>query len=138
MTREEAKQQLEAFFRKLGITASFFEDKNFAKATVGEALIGFEFVEADGVLNAQALIYRFRKNPNPVLIEALFAEANSSDTGGGQIRFAQEDLSLFLEKTFSQKLPETEFYEQVNQLARASLIWSSQTLPQIAESVHSA
>ena len=137
MTREEAKQQLEAFFRKLGITASFFEDKNFAKATIGEALVGFEFVEADGVLNAQALIYRFRNNPNPLLIEALFAEANSSDTGGGKISFSPDDLSLYLEKTFSRKLPDAEFYEQVNQIARASLIWSSRTLPQIAESVHS-
>lgn len=137
MTREEAKQQLEAFFRKLGITASFFEDKNFAKATVGEALIGFEFIETEDVLTAQALIYRFRNNPNPVLIEALIAEQNNSDAGGASVRFENDDLSLFLEKIFDEKISNEEFYEQVNKMARASLVWSSEILPQIAEKVHS-
>lgn len=136
MTREEAKQQLEAFFRKIGITASFFEDKNFAKATVGEALIGFEFVEAESVLNAQALIYRFRNPPNQIVIEAILAEQQNSDTGGGIVNFDSEDLSLFIEKSFTEKLSDEEFHKQVNQLAQASLIWSSQILPQIAEKVH--
>lgn len=136
MTREEAKQQLEAFFRKIGITASFFEDKNFAKATVGEALIGFEFVEMENILKAQALIYRFRNSPNPIVIEALFAEQQNSDTGGGSLRFENEDFSLFLEKSFGEKLPDEEFYKQINQLAQASLIWSSQILPQIAQTIH--
>ena len=137
MTREEAKQQLEAFFRKIGITASFFEDKNFAKATVGEALIGFEFAEADGVLNSRALIYRFRNPPNQIVIEAILAEQQNSDTGGGNVNFETEDLSLFIEKSFTEKLSDEEFYKQINQLAQASLIWSSQILPQIAEKVHS-
>lgn len=136
MTREEAKQQLEAFFRKLGITASFFEDKNFAKATVGEALIGFEFVETDGILNAQALIYRFRNSPNPTLIEALITEQKNSPTGGGNVHFETEDLSLFLEKSFTNKLSDEEFYQQISELAQASLVWSSQILPQIAVKVH--
>jgi hypothetical protein len=136
MTREEAKQQIEAFFRKIGITASFFEDENFAKATVGEALIGFEFVETEGVLKTQALIYRFRNAPNQKVIEALLAEQQNSDTGGGNVNFETEDFSLFLEKTFMEKLSAEEFYKQINQLAQASLIWSSQILPQIAESVH--
>lgn len=136
MTRTKAKQQLEAFFRKIGITASFFEDKNFAKATVGEALIGFEFIESKGVLNAQALIYRFRNSPNQNVIEAIFAEQKNSDTGGGNVHFETEDLSLFLEKSFTEKISDEEFYKQVNELAQASLIWSSQILPQIAVQVH--
>jgi hypothetical protein len=136
MTREEAKQQMEAFFRKIGITASFFEDKTHAKATIGEALIGFEFVEAEGVLNAQALIYRFRNSPNQKVVEAILAEQQNSDTGGGNVNFDSEDFSLFLEKSFSEKLADEEFYKQINDLARASLIWSSQILPQIAEKVH--
>ena len=136
MTREEAQQQLEAFFRKLGIKASFFDDKNYVKASVGEAVIGFEFLETGGILKAQALIYRFRNNPNPVLIEALITEQQNSDTGGGNVMFNTDDLSLFLEKTFTEKLPDDEFYAQINQLAQASLVWSGQILPQIAESVH--
>lgn len=137
MTREEAKQQLEAFFRKLGITVSVLNDNNFVKATAGEAVIGFEFVETEGVLIAKALIYRFRNNPNPLLIEALIAEQKNSDTGGGSVNFAADDLSLSLEKTFGEKLSNEEFYEQVNRMAQASLVWSNQILPQIAEQVHS-
>lgn len=136
MTREEAKQQLEAFFRKLGITASVLNETNFVKATIGEAVVGFEFSQAEGVLISKALIYRFRNNPNPQLIEALIAEQNNSDTGGGNVRFAADDLSLSLEKIFSEKLADEEFYKQVNQMAQASLIWSNQILPQIAEGVH--
>ena len=136
MTREEAQQQLETFFRKLGLSTSVLNDTNFVKATVGEAVIGFEYSEAEGVLIAKALIYRFRNNPNPVLIEALIAEQKNSDTGGGNVDFATDDLSLTLEKTFVEKLADEDFYEQVNKLAQASLVWSSQILPQIAESVH--
>lgn len=136
MTRDEAKKQLEAFFRKLGITASFFDDKNFAKASIGEAILGFEFLETEGILKSQALIYRFRNNPNPTLIEALIAEQTNSDAGGGNVSFQTEDLSLFLEKSFDKKLPDEEFYQQINQLAQASLVWSGQILPQIAEKVH--
>ncbi|CAN5695559.1 hypothetical protein BH20ACI4_BH20ACI4_11450 [soil metagenome] len=136
MTRAEAKQQLEAFFRKIGITASFFEDKNFAKATIGEALIGFEFAETEGVLNAQALIYRFRNAPNQKVVEAIFAEQQNTETGGGKINFDSEDFSLFLEKSFTGKNADEEFYKQINLLAQTSLIWSSQILPQIAEQVH--
>lgn len=136
MTREEAKQQLEAFFRKLGLSTSVLNETNFVKATVGEAVIGFEYAETEGVLISKALIYRFRNNPNPLLIEALVAEQKNSDTGGGFVHFATDDLSLSLEKTFVEKLSDEDFYEQINHLAKASLVWSSEILPQIAESVH--
>lgn len=136
MTREEAKQQLEAFFRKLGLSTSVLNDTNFVKATVGEAVIGFAYSEAEGVLISKALIYRFRNNPNPLLIEALIAEQKNSDTGGGNVDFDTDDLSLSLEKTFVEKPADEDFYEQVNRLAKASLVWSTQILPQIAEGVH--
>ena len=138
MTRADVKKQLEAFFRKLGITVSFFEDKSFAKATIGEAVIGFEFVENESVLKAQALIYRFRNSPNPVVIEALFAEQQNASTGGGQLAFDAEDFSLYLEKVFNEKISAEKFYEQLNLLAQSSIEWSSSILPQIAERVHSS
>ena len=58
MTREEAKQQIEAFFRR-----------------IGEALIGFEYDETEEILSAQALIYRFRGEPQDNVLDAVFAEA---------------------------------------------------------------
>lgn len=136
MTRQEAKQQLEAFFRKLEITVSVLDDTNFVKATIGEAIIGFEFSENEGILIAKALIYRFRNNPNPLLIEALITEQKNSDTGGSFVHFAPDDLSLSLEKTFSEPSPDEEFYKQIDEMAQASLVWSNKILPQIAESVH--
>ena len=136
MTKQEAKQQLETFFRQLGIEISFFEDKNFVRANVGEAVLGFEFIESDGRLDAQALIYRFRRLPSAEILEAIFAEEKNADTGGGTIRFDEDNLSLFLEKKIVGKIADEKFYEQINRLARASLLWSSRVLQNAAEKVH--
>jgi hypothetical protein len=138
MTREQAKQQIEAFFRRLGITASFFEDKNFAKAAIGESVIGFEFDAASGGLSARALIYRFRQKPKPVMLDAIFAEEKTAATGGGSLRFDNEEMSLFLERAFTEKISDEEFYDAVNRLAQASLVWSGQLLQKIAEKIHGA
>ena len=136
MTKEEAKQQLEAFFRKLGIKASFFDDKNFAKANIGEAVLGFEFLEEKQILQTKALIFRFRRPPEPKILSAIYAEANEQNSGGGEIYLDEEDLSLYLEKDFDEKLDDDIFYEQVNNLAQASLLWSGSILQQVAEKVH--
>lgn len=133
MKQSEAKQQLEAFFRKLGKQASFFDEKNFAQARIGEAFIGFEYGEADGVLSAQALIYRFRKPPRDEILDAVLAEETDANAGGGRIVFAGESLSLYLQKDFAEIVVDKQFYEQINRLARASLEWSGEILARVAE-----
>jgi len=128
MNREEAKQQLENFFRRLGSEASLFNEQKFVQARVGESFVGFEFDEADDVLSCQALIYRFRR-------DALFAEETPVNNGGGRIVFDSKTFALYLQRDFAEKIDDASFYEQVNQLARASLIWNGEIVEHAAAKV---
>lgn len=138
MTKTEAKTQLEAFFRRLGEKISIFDDKNFVKARIGEALAGFEFDETDGVLSAKALIYRFRREPKDEVLDAAFAEDDATANGGGRVVFDSQDFSLYLQRDFIETVDDKTFYEEINRLASASLVWNSETLGRIAEKVSSS
>ncbi|HVE56078.1 MAG TPA: hypothetical protein VNB22_04565, partial [Pyrinomonadaceae bacterium] len=85
MTREEAKQQIEAFFRRLGEKASFFDEKMYVESRIGETLIGFEYDVAQEILSAQALIYRFRSAPKDNVLDAIFGEESDATSGGGRV-----------------------------------------------------
>lgn len=132
MTKEEAKQTLEAFFSRLGEKASFFDGKDFAKARIGEAVIGFEYDDADGVLSGEALIYRFRREPRDEILDAAFAEGDAKENGGGRIVYDSENFSLYLQRDFTEKIDDAEFFEQIHELALASLRWNSEVLTRIA------
>ncbi|HLM02423.1 MAG TPA: type III secretion system chaperone [Pyrinomonadaceae bacterium] len=135
MNREEAKQQLENFFRRLGSEASLFNEQKFVQARVGESFVGFEFDEADDVLSCQALIYRFRREPRDEVLDALFAEETPVNNGGGRIVFDSKTFALYLQRDFAEKIDDASFYEQVNQLARASLIWNGEIVEHAAAKV---
>ena len=132
MTKEEASQQIEVFFRRVGLSPLLFEDKNFVKARLGESFLGFEYDASDGLLSCQALIYRFRREPREEILNAVFAE-ESSENDHGRIVFESRDFSLYLQRDVAEKIDDDLFFEQVNQLARASLKWNSEILGQVAE-----
>jgi len=134
MTREEANQQVKAFFRRLGEKkASFFDAKNYAEARIGESLIGFEFDEQEAVLSAQALIYRFRAAPQDKVLDAIFAEETEANSGGGRVVFNSENSAFYLQRDFQEKVGENVFYEGINKLAQASLRWNREILANAAE-----
>lgn len=135
MTRHEANRQLEAFFRKLGKQTSFFETTNFVKIQIGEAFLGFEFVEDKNVLSGQALIYRFRRAPRGKVLQALFGEENETNNGGGRVVFDAGEATLYLRRDFTEITDDEQFYSQVNRLAVASLKWNSEILERAAEKV---
>lgn len=136
MTKVEAKQMIEAFFSRLGEKASFFDGKDFAKARIGEAVVGFEYDGADGVLSCEALIYRFRREPRDEILDAAFAEEN--ENGGGRIVYDSETLSLYLQRDFTETIEDAKFFEQIHELAIASLQWNSEILTRVAEKVSHA
>jgi hypothetical protein len=134
MTKEEAKQQVEAFFRRLGEKkASFFDAKNYVEARIGENVIGFEYDPEEEILSAQALIYRFRREPQDKVLDAVFAEESESNSGGGRVVFNSENSAFYLQRDFQEKVGENVFYESINKLAQASLRWSAEILMQAAE-----
>ena len=138
MTKAEAKQQIEAFFRRLGEKrASFFDDRSHVEARIGESAIGFEYDEDEELLSAQALIYRFRNEPQDHILDAIFAEENESNNGGGRVVFNSETSAFYLQRDFQEKIGDNVFYEVINKLAQASLRWNSEILTQVAEKANS-
>lgn len=133
MKQSEAKQQIEAFFRKLGNKATFFEDTNFVKAQIGEAFLGFEFVKDANLLSCRALIYRFRRAPPDKVLRAVYAEENETNSGGGKVIFDADELTLYLRRDFTEITDDVQFYNQINQLAAASLKWNGEILERAAE-----
>ena len=138
MTKAEAKQQIEAFFSRLGEKrASFFNDRLHAQARIGESVIGFEYDETQEILSAQALIYRFRSEPQDHVLDAIFAEENESNSGGGRVVFNSETNAFYLQRDFQEKVGDNVFYEGINKLAQASLRWNSEILANAAEKANS-
>jgi hypothetical protein len=133
MTREEAKQQIEAFFRQLGEKASFFDEKMYVETRIGETLAGFEYDETEEILSAQALIYRFRSEPKDEVLDAIFGEESDATSGGGRVVFNSETFTFYLQKDFKEKVGDNVFYEAVNKLAQASLRWNNEILMTAAE-----
>ena len=133
MTKTEAAQQIEAFFRRLGEKASFPKGKNFVRARIGEAVVGFEYEEATGHLSAQALVYRFRGEPRDEVLDAVFAQETETNSGGGRVVFNSENLAFYLQKDYDEVTGDEQFYESVNVLAIASTEWNAEILTRAAE-----
>ena len=137
MTKDEVKQQIEAFFRRLGEKASFFDEKMYVEARIGEAVIGFEYDETEEILSAQALIYRFRNEPHDNVLDAVFAEESEANSGGGRLVFNSENFAFYLQRDFTGKIGDNVFFEGINKLAQASLRWNSEILMKAAENANS-
>ena len=133
MTNAEAKQQVAAFFLELGQKATFFDEKNFIEARIGEAVVGVEYDETEESLSAQALIYRFRSEPQDKVLDAVFGEETEADKGGGRVVFNSENFAFYLQKDFDEKISDEVFYKEVHDLAQASLHWNSEILTKAAE-----
>ena len=92
----------------------------------------FEYLEAERALSVLGLIYRFRAEPRPVIMEALFAEATPANTGGGRLVLA-ENGALLLQRDIVETSSSGAFAEHVDALVRASLVWSRDIFARAAE-----
>ncbi|MBS1795827.1 MAG: hypothetical protein JSS81_18375 [Acidobacteria bacterium] len=134
MTREEAISQIETFFRRAGeCHFSFYADRDYIVARIGEAFIGFEYDEADELLSAQALIHRFRREPADRMLDAVFGEETESNTGGGRLVFNSENLAFYLQRDFDEFLGDSVFDTEIGRLARAGLKWNAEIVKRAAE-----
>lgn len=121
MTREEAKSQVEAFFKRLGEPISVFENGvNHARAEIGRALLIFEFTD-EKQLACVALIHRFEEKPSSEALTAI-EDAVESDLED-RIRYDDFTKTLFLERLFETKIDDGKFYAEMKNLADSSLVW---------------
>ncbi len=133
MTKAEAKEQLEAFLAKLGDkNASVLEERDFVKANIGDAIMGFVYRNEE-TLMCQSLIYRFRNRPKENILKAIDAESKDAPNGGGEVAFDPENFTLVLQKDYKAKVSEEDFFNDMEKLAQASLVWSNEVLQRVAE-----
>ena len=120
MTKEEAKNQVESFFRKLGEEVEVFGETNFAKAEIGTSSLVFEYTDEE-TLACVALIHKFEEQPPTGILKAI--EDAAVDEIDDEIHYDEFTKSLFLERIYEEKLSDDEFYAEMRNLSDSSLVW---------------
>lgn len=133
MDRQEAAGQVNAFAKRIGVAGAANDFTKPLQVRLGESVVGFEFDDAAGAIVTRALIYRFRKSPAEKTLAAILAAETTSNTGGGTLVFDEVSTTLFLERSFSDRVDDDSFYAEINRLAQASMIWTTRTLGDAAE-----
>lgn len=137
MTREEAGRTVEAFFRGQGRPGAGLSEKGVAGAMLGTSEIFFAHDAGREELKCSALVYRFREEPKPGVIEAFRREERrgAADTGGGVIDYQPESRGLFLSRAYTGAVREEQFADDMKRLAGASLVWGNEVLDRIASGI---
>lgn len=135
MTKQEAKDQIESFFRKLGEEISVFDDTNYAKAKIGTSSLVFEYTEEE-TLACVALIHKFDENPPAEILQAI--EDAAENEIDDEIHFDEFTKSLFLERIYEEKLSDDKFYSEMRNLSDSSLVWRKDFIESDFENSQSA
>lgn len=137
MTRVEAERLLRSLTDAHGVSAGrLFDGKDVAGMMLGEAELFFQYDEGRRTLWCGALVYRFRSEPKPGVLEAFFEEEQEGvdvpDSGGGALEYRGDTRSLLLATTYESAPAPEEFVEDVKRLAEASLVWARDLVPHVA------
>lgn len=137
MTRDEAERLLRSLTDAHGLSVGrLFDGKDVAGLMLGEAELFFHYDEVRRALWCGALVYRFRAEPKPGVLEAFFEEeredARAPDSGVGALEYRGETRSLLLAKTYESAPGAEEFVEEVKSLAESSLAWARDSVPRVA------
>ncbi len=137
MTREEAILILKKFFMMQHIDSPGLNENNVGGASVGDLEVYFEYIPKDEALNCSALIYNFREEPKPGIIEGFKEEEQfgRASTGGGFVDYQKENKGLFLTKTYTEYVEEIDFVNDIEALLGASRVWSGEVLERVAQRV---
>lgn len=146
MTRGEAERLLRSLTDAHGLSAGrLFDGKDVAGLMLGEAELFFRYDEVRRALWCGALVYRFRAEPKPGVLEAFFEEeqegTRAPDSGVGALEYRLEYFeatrSLLLARTYEAAPGTEEFVEEVKSLAESSLAWARDAVPRVASRMKS-
>ncbi len=137
VTREAAAGLVRWFLQTQGVLETpGLNEQGFGGAMVGGAQLHFEHHADTQQLECSALVYRFREEPRPGVIEGFLKEAEEgADTGGGVVDYEPESRSLFLSRTYSELPSGTAFARDMEALMKASLEWGDDVLDRVATRV---
>ena len=99
---------------------------------LGAAELFFEYDAVRGALECGALVYRFRSDPRPGVLESFFAEASAACAGFGKPVYRGETRALLLGRTYFGAVSGEEFARQMKRLAAASLDRGAEILERVA------
>ena len=133
MKKKQAENLIKQFFLEFNQNIDSIDLGSFVKANVGEAILGFEYSESEPALICSALIYRFRQLPRSVVLTAIEEAERTVETGGGEVVFDEESLTLALVKIYHEDVAPKTFYAEMQKLAAASLFWSNEVLNGVAD-----
>lgn len=142
MTREDANRLIKAFASHHGGTVSELNMQNMTGLSVGGSDLFFTFHQPlfsnkKPSLEVSALIYRFRKAPNPKILEGFQAEhAAGTPAGGGELDYEEENKGLYLTRFYETVPSEDAFNAEVDGLAAASKTWGREVLERVANKVN--
>ena len=97
---------------------------------LGPAALYFEYDAGRGALTCGALVYRFRSEPRPGVLEDFLEENRGA--GGGALVYREETRSLLLSRGYFEAAGGAEFEREMKRLAAASLGWGSEVLERVA------
>lgn len=133
MNKRDAAEQINGFARRIGRADAANDSAGPLQVRLGESVIGLEFDDQTGAIAARALIYRFRKAPAEKTLASIIAFGNPDNTGGGNLIYDASATTLFLERRFPERTDDRDFYDDINRLAQASILWSTKLLADAAE-----
>ena len=131
MTRGEAESMLRALAGG-GPGGPLLGGGGAAGLMLGAAELFFEYDAGRGVLDCGALVYRFRAEPRPGVLESFFEEAGGEGAGGGALVYREETRSLLLGRAYFEAVSGEEFAREMKRLAAASLGWGAELLERVA------
>jgi hypothetical protein len=141
MTRQEAERLVRALLEAHGARGGgspLFGESEVAGVMLGAAELFFEYDPQRSALHCGALVYRFRGEPRPGVLEGFFEEEREGggfDTGGGALVYREETRSLLLGRDYSEPVPGDEFARDMKRLAEASLVWAGEVMERVASRV---
>ena len=138
MTRVEAERLLRSLTDAHGVSAGrLFDGKDVVGLMLGEAELFFRYDEGLRALWCGALVYRFRAEPKPGVLEAFFEEEEMTNTPAsvGALEYRADTRSLLLAKTYESAPDAEEFVEDVRALGESSLAWARDAVPRVASRV---
>ncbi|MCP3103430.1 hypothetical protein LZ198_31560 [Myxococcus sp. K15C18031901] len=137
MTREAARQLVAWYLQSRGAGLSEgLNAQGLGGAMVGGAQLYFEHHADTQTLECSALVYRFREDPKPGVIEGFRQEAaEGTDAGGGAVDFEEENKSLFLSRDYTTMPAGSAFEKDLERLMDASQAWGTTVLDRVATRV---
>lgn len=137
ITRDEAVRMVQAYFKAQGLDSPGLNDNNLGGAAVGENQIYFEYLPASRALKCSALIYKFHDDPKPGVLAGFKDEEQrmTTNAAGATLEYQPENKGLYLSRTYTEPISETEFARDLTIIMKASEVYGEQVLDRVADKV---